>query len=158
MGQKTKGGMWCDTCQRPVMGVKNTHRIRNTLSVGGTFATGGASLVGSKVEGYVCPTCGGRARQRRAADGRGLPGGQASLGTLLVITASAFLWVLVALGLLIVTLLLLPYHLAGWRRRPVGVERGTRTVYRRVTAWVSGAGRRFDNETGRTGAAPLSGS
>ena len=45
MGQKTKGGRWCDTCQRPVMGVKNTHRVRNTLSVGGSLATGGVSLL-----------------------------------------------------------------------------------------------------------------
>jgi len=23
MGQKTKGGMWCATCDKPVMGIKN---------------------------------------------------------------------------------------------------------------------------------------
>ncbi len=158
MGQKTKGGMWCDTCQRPVMGLKNTHRIRNTLSGGAAMLTAGASLVGSKVEGYICPTCGGRARPRRSADGRGLPSGNASLGTLLLLPISTSLWLLVATGLLFVTLFLLPYRLAAGRHEPLAVERGARRAYRRVTAWVIGAGRRFDNETGRAQAAPSSGS
>jgi len=60
MGQKTKGGMWCPSCQRPVMGVKNTHRVRNAGSVAGVMATGGLSLFAMKSERYVCPICGSR--------------------------------------------------------------------------------------------------
>lgn len=149
MSQKTKGGMWCDTCQRPIMAVKNTHRIRNTMSVGGSLATGGASLLGSKVEGYVCPMCGGRARPRRSGDGAGAPGGQASIGTVLGFFGSIFLWAIVALGLLVVTLCMVPYHVAVWRRRPVALERGVRSAYHEVTSWVSAVSRRFDTETGR---------
>jgi len=64
MGQKSKGGMWYAACDRPVMGVKNTHRFRNILSVGTSIATAGVSLLGAKVEGYVCPTCGGAVHRR----------------------------------------------------------------------------------------------
>jgi len=64
MGQKNKGGMWCETCDRRVMGVKNTHRLRNTLSLGTSVATAGVSLFGSKVEGYVCPTCGNKVQRK----------------------------------------------------------------------------------------------
>lgn len=70
MGQKTKGGMWCPACDTPVMGVKNMHRVRNTASVGLAPATAGLSLLGSKAEGYVCPTCGGRTRRKKWDDGR----------------------------------------------------------------------------------------
>jgi hypothetical protein len=58
MGQKTKGGMWCQYCQRPVLGVKSTARFRNTLLTLGAPVTGGYSLLGAKCEGYVCPNCG----------------------------------------------------------------------------------------------------
>jgi len=40
------------------MGVKNTHRVRNTIGVAGIAGTGGLSLAFTKREGYVCPTCG----------------------------------------------------------------------------------------------------
>jgi hypothetical protein len=65
MGQKMKGGMWCPQCNKPVMGIKNTHRIRNAFSVLAAPATAGASFAGSKVEGYMCPTCGGSVVRRR---------------------------------------------------------------------------------------------
>ena len=32
MGQEINGGMWCDSCAKPVMGIRPTHGIRNTLS------------------------------------------------------------------------------------------------------------------------------
>ena len=64
MGQKSKGGMYCAACDRPVMGVKNTHRFRNILSVGTSIATAGVSLLGTKVEGYACPTCRGAVHRR----------------------------------------------------------------------------------------------
>jgi len=45
--------MWCKRCG-PVLGVKNTHRVRNTGAI-----LSGAFLFG-KVEGYYCPTCGAK--------------------------------------------------------------------------------------------------
>ena len=158
MGQKAKGRMWCDTCQRPIMAVKNTHRLRNTLSVGGSFATGGASLLGSKVEGYFCPTCGSRARAKRAGDGRATPGAgaQAASGrTVLALFGSVALWLVVALLLVVVTTCFLPYHLVRWRRRPPAPERAVRAAYRKVGAWVRAANTRFDTETGRVATEPL---
>jgi hypothetical protein len=65
MGQKTKGGMWCPECDRPVMGVKNTHRIRNAAGLLAAPATGALSLNGLKTEGYICPTCGGPVHTRK---------------------------------------------------------------------------------------------
>ena len=59
MGQKVKGGQWCPTCERPVMAVKNTHKVRNMLAVGNVVGTGGFSLLLAKSERYICPTCGG---------------------------------------------------------------------------------------------------
>jgi hypothetical protein len=53
MGQRTKGNMWCKRCG-PVLGVKNTHRVRNTGAV-----LSGAFIFG-KVEGYYCPNCGAK--------------------------------------------------------------------------------------------------
>jgi hypothetical protein len=55
MGQRTKGKMWCKVCG-PVLGVKNTHRIRNASSL--LLPLG--PLLFSKVEGYYCPKCGAR--------------------------------------------------------------------------------------------------
>ncbi len=54
MGQRTKGGMWCKHCGR-VLGVKNTHRVRNTAALVLPRA-----LLFGKVEGYYCPKCGGK--------------------------------------------------------------------------------------------------
>jgi hypothetical protein len=47
--------MWCKRCG-PVLGVKNTHRVRNTGAV-----LSGAFIFG-KVESYYCPTCGAKVR------------------------------------------------------------------------------------------------
>jgi DNA-directed RNA polymerase subunit RPC12/RpoP len=66
MGQRVKGSMWCARCG-PVMGVKNTHKVRNSGSVIGELLLPGASLLGSKVEGYVCPNCGGRVHRASGA-------------------------------------------------------------------------------------------
>jgi hypothetical protein len=63
MGQVNNGGMWCDYCNRPVMGVKNTHHVRNTLGVAGIAATGGLSLLLAKTERFVCPNCGNTVRR-----------------------------------------------------------------------------------------------
>jgi len=53
MGLKVKGGMWCDSCQRPVAGQKSTAKIAKlsaTVASGGTY-TGTPSA-------YHCPHCG----------------------------------------------------------------------------------------------------
>jgi uncharacterized Zn finger protein (UPF0148 family) len=58
VGQKIKGGLWCPSCNRPSMGVKNRHRVRNTASAVLFPFTGGLSAFGAKGERYVCSTCG----------------------------------------------------------------------------------------------------
>ncbi len=73
MGQKVKGGMWCAACHKPVMGVKNTHKLRNALvapfaPVTSVFSLSGLKPAGMKVEGYVCPSCGGPVRKRKPSD------------------------------------------------------------------------------------------
>lgn len=68
MTQKVKGGMWCETCHKPVMAVKNTHRLRNATSLVTLPATAALSVFGLKGERYACPTCGSRARKRRIRD------------------------------------------------------------------------------------------
>lgn len=52
---KMKGGMYCPACERPVMAVKNTHRLRNTAAI----VTAPVGFPFAKVEGYICPNCGG---------------------------------------------------------------------------------------------------
>ena len=74
MAQYTKGGMWCGRCGS-VMGVKNTHKVRNTGSVLGEFLLPGASLLGSKIEGYVCPNCGGRVHRAKPGQQSPQPAG-----------------------------------------------------------------------------------
>ena len=61
MGQEINGAMWCDSCAKPVMGIRATHGIRNTLSFFAAPATLGMSLAGVKSDGFVCPNCGGPA-------------------------------------------------------------------------------------------------
>ena len=68
MGQRTKGGKWCDTCRKPVLGIKTTARARNTVSALTAPGTMGASLLFAKMEGYVCPTCGQPVRRATQAD------------------------------------------------------------------------------------------
>jgi hypothetical protein len=58
MAERMKAGMWCTVCDAPVAGVKQTHRTRNTTAGLLAFGTGGLSLLGAKVEGYICPRCG----------------------------------------------------------------------------------------------------
>jgi hypothetical protein len=65
MGAKTKGGMWCDYCRRPTLGVKGTHRVRNAGAVGGTVMTGGLSLLFATNEKYVCQGCGSQVQSIR---------------------------------------------------------------------------------------------
>ncbi len=54
--------MYCDYCQRPVAGQKNTHKVRNTL-IGVPFMG-----LGAKVEPYHCPMCGQPVRRAVAED------------------------------------------------------------------------------------------
>jgi len=61
MGQEVNGAMWCDSCAKPVMGIRPTHGVRNTLSFLAAPSTLGMSLAGVKSDGFVCPTCGGPA-------------------------------------------------------------------------------------------------
>jgi ssDNA-binding Zn-finger/Zn-ribbon topoisomerase 1 len=72
MGQKYKGGMYCPQCQKPVMAVKNTHKLRNTLSIMALPATNVLSGAAIKSEGYICPNCGGPAITRRVKGGSSL--------------------------------------------------------------------------------------
>jgi len=69
VGQKVKGGMYCDRCDRPVPAVKNTHRLRNAIGVVALPATAGLSAAGMKVERYICPTCGGHVHAGSASSG-----------------------------------------------------------------------------------------
>lgn len=55
--------MVCPRCSS-VMGVKTTHRLRNTSSAILLPFTGGLSLLGFRVERYVCPRCGSTVRRR----------------------------------------------------------------------------------------------
>lgn len=50
--------MWCER-DGNVLGIKNTHRVRNTGALLGSVALPGAFLLG-KVEGYYCPKCGAK--------------------------------------------------------------------------------------------------
>jgi hypothetical protein len=50
--------MWCKL-DGPVLGVKNTHRARNTGCLLGSLVVPGAFIFG-KVEGYYCPKCGAK--------------------------------------------------------------------------------------------------
>jgi len=133
MGQRSKGGLWCDRCQRPVLGVKTTHRARNTLSVGGALATGGLSLLGTRVEGYRCPHCGGRARPRNTGIGAG--------ATLVVLLATATLVVCIALWLALAVVVgvslgvLVPVRLAT-HKSPSSVEVAMRRALKKVGGWV----------------------
>ena len=65
MSQKMKGGMFCPGCNKPVIGIKNTHRLRNTVSVVAVPATVVLTLSGLKREHYVCPTCGTKVMGRK---------------------------------------------------------------------------------------------
>jgi hypothetical protein len=58
MSAKTRGGMWCDYCQRPVAGQREGHAVRNTASWLTSGLTGGLSLAGVKTEEWQCPFCG----------------------------------------------------------------------------------------------------
>jgi len=59
MGQEINGGMWCDSCAKPVMGIGPAHGTRNTLSFFAAPASVGMSLAGVKSDGLVCPNFGG---------------------------------------------------------------------------------------------------
>lgn len=61
MGQEINGGMWCDSCAKPVMGIRPTHGIRNTLSFLASPVTAGVSLAGVTSDSFICPSCGGPA-------------------------------------------------------------------------------------------------
>ena len=64
MGQKTRGGMWCTYCQRPVMGIAETHRATGAatfLAIPALTGLGGGS-------NFACPTCGGKVRPKRWSD------------------------------------------------------------------------------------------
>lgn len=79
MGLRTKGGMWCPRCQRPVVGVKATHAFRNILSVLLLPLTAALSIFGLRVSPYVCPRCGSRVRRIPLGQpsGAGAPAGPA---------------------------------------------------------------------------------
>lgn len=68
MGQKVKGGLWCDACARPVAGIKTRHRMRNLASNLFSGPAAGLLLGTSKYRDWVCSQCGGQARKRRATD------------------------------------------------------------------------------------------
>jgi hypothetical protein len=72
MGAKPRGGMWCDYCDQPIVGQKATHRARNTIAGLLALPTTGVSLLGARVEGFHCPTCGSPVRSATAEDYRRL--------------------------------------------------------------------------------------
>jgi hypothetical protein len=67
MGVKVKGGMFCPQCDKPVAAQKGTARLRNTLGVVFMPVTGGASGLGTQVNDWHCPTCGGPVYQPPSA-------------------------------------------------------------------------------------------
>jgi hypothetical protein len=71
VGQRTRGGMWCDHCNARTRGVKNMHRIRNSASAITFPFTGGLSAMAGRVEGYVCQSCGSPVRKIRPSDTKG---------------------------------------------------------------------------------------
>ena len=142
MGQKTKGGMFCPTCNKPVMGVKNTHRIRNAVSVGGVIATSGLSLAGSKVEGYICPNCGSKVSPKHG--GGNATASLVTWGDLFKLLGALIAWVVVSLALVILSAFVLPYRLATQRKEPVPLEKSVRAGYAKACAWVGATSRRLD--------------
>ena len=69
-GMKVKGGMYCDTCDKPVSAQKSTDRFRNSLLAVAAPATGGYSMAAAGVGQWHCPDCGGPVRKKRASDAR----------------------------------------------------------------------------------------
>jgi hypothetical protein len=66
MGVKSKGGMYCDYCQRPVAGIRSTHAARGTVGLVAAPFTGGLSLFGMAPDAWHCPTCGQRVRKAQS--------------------------------------------------------------------------------------------
>ncbi len=56
---RTKGGMYCPRCKRPVAAERTGHAVRNSL---GAAITAGLSL---KTERWHCPVCGGPVESER---------------------------------------------------------------------------------------------
>lgn len=130
MGQRTKGRMWCSHCNRPVLGVKTTHRVRNAASIGGAMATGGLSLLGTRVEGYYCPSCGGRVHPRRGETD------WVGVGAVLALVALGIVWMVVVLFAAVALVLLLPLRLAN-HGSPTTAESAVRSAPRQVAAAVN---------------------
>lgn len=65
---KIRGGMWCDFCDLPVTGEKSTHRTRAAAIAITAIPSGGASLLASRRDRYVCPNCGQPVRAARRED------------------------------------------------------------------------------------------
>ncbi|GAF49157.1 hypothetical protein [Rhodococcus wratislaviensis] len=60
MGTKVQGGMYCNSCAKPVAAQKGTSRMRNTFALGATVLSAGMTLgVGAKTNSWHCPFCGG---------------------------------------------------------------------------------------------------
>jgi hypothetical protein len=67
MGVKTRGGMWCDHCQRPVAGQRSTHPLRTIAFATALGIVGGAQpMYGEK---WSCPVCGQAVRPATATAG-----------------------------------------------------------------------------------------
>lgn len=73
MAQKVKPGMWCETCQTPVAGSKNRHRVRNTAAAVGIVTNPAVNFLfpiglGFKKDRYFCPNCGQPVRKATARE------------------------------------------------------------------------------------------
>src|SRR4051812_41148966 len=66
MGQNVRGGVWCDYCNAPTVGVKSTHRLRGAVIAATLLPTSGASGLFARSDAYVCERCGQPVR--RATD------------------------------------------------------------------------------------------
>jgi hypothetical protein len=55
--------MWCDNCQRPVVGKRTVEA--NTGGARGALFIGGGSLFGWGDQDYMCPSCGQGVRRMR---------------------------------------------------------------------------------------------
>ncbi len=109
--------MWCPNCGKPVMGIKTTHRARNMASGFLIPFTGGLSMLGFRVEHYVCPSCGYRASRR--AD-------PASRKFAYILTAVAAAGVAIQSWHAAIPILIIGCGVAAylWYRRRSAIERG----------------------------------
>lgn len=119
-----RGKMFCDRCERPVLGTRNWFRGSDVGRLAAAPWTLGLSLAGARNAGYWCPTCGGHVhRIRRWGSGEGAMR-MLALGLVAPVLLSAWLAVAAVTGVVLVVAIPVR-HLAG-RSEPTAVEHAMR--------------------------------